>query len=174
MDLGSGSLLFEEVAPDRPYATGDTRGKARLEGLGTGGLSLVSDRATALSKLADTGLDCLRIPAVFHRIHDLVKRDALAMASRLRQARQALRPAQECLATCQASDPSGAEVLRAQALVEAREAEVAHGEGRHSPSRHHRETVSRIRHPWRLVDSTPQTSPEVARQLHAEITALET
>ena len=29
-------------------------------------------------------------------------------------------------------------------------------------------------HPWRLVDSTRQTSQEVERQLHAEIQALET
>ena len=29
-------------------------------------------------------------------------------------------------------------------------------------------------HPWRLVDSTRQTSQEVERQLHAELQALET
>jgi hypothetical protein len=174
MDLVSGYLLFEEVAPDRTYTTWYTRVKARLEGLGTGVLYLVSDRAKALIKLAETGLDCLSIPDVFHLIHDLVKSYSLAIASRLRQARQALRHAQECLATCQASDPSGAEVLRAQALVEAREAEVAHWEGMHSTYRHHLEMVSLIMHPWRLVDSTPQTSQEVERQLHAEITALET
>lgn len=174
MDLVSGYLLFEEVAPDRTYATWHTRVKARLEGLGTEVLYLVSDRAKALIKLAETGLDCLSIPDLFHLIHDLVKRYSLAIASRLRQVRQALSQAQECLATCQASDPSGAEVLRAQALVEAREAEVAHWEGVHSTYRHHLEMVSLIMHPWRLLDSTPQTSQEVERQLQAEIAAIET
>jgi len=174
MDLVSGYLLFEEVAPDRTYATWHTRVKARLEGLGTEVLYLVSDRAKALIKLAETGLDCLSIPDLFHLIHDLVKSYSLAIASRLRQVRQALSQAQEGLATCQASDPSGAEVLRAQALVEASEAEVAHWEGVHSTYRHHLETVSLIMHPWRLLDSTPQTSQEVERQLQAEIAAIET
>jgi hypothetical protein len=36
-------------------------------------LSLVSDRAKALIKLARTGLDCLSIPDVFHLSHDLAK-----------------------------------------------------------------------------------------------------
>src|SRR5881392_1773536 len=69
MDLVSGYLLFEEVAPDRTYATWHTRVKARLEGLGTEVLYLVSDRAKALIKLAETGLDCLSIPDLFHLIH---------------------------------------------------------------------------------------------------------
>src|SRR5256885_7281224 len=174
MDLVSGYLLFEEVAPDRTYATWHTRVKARLEGLGTEVLYLVSDRAKALIKLAETGLDCLSIPDLFHLIHDLVKSYSLAIASRLRQVRQALSQAQECLDTCQASDPGGDGVQQAQALVEASEAEVAHWEGVHSTYRHHLETVSLIMHPWRLLDSTPQTSQEVERQLQAEIAAIET
>ncbi len=47
-------------------------------------MSLVSDRAQARIKLAETGLGCLRIPEVFHRIHALVKRDAWAILGRLR------------------------------------------------------------------------------------------
>ena len=58
--------------------------------------------------------------------------------------------------------------------MEAREAEVAHWEGVHSTYRHHLETVSLIMPPWRLLDSTPQTSQEVERQLQAEIAAIET
>ena len=38
--------------------------------------------------------------------------------------------------------------------------------------RQHLEKVSLIVHPWRLFDSTPQTSQEVERRLHAEIDAL--
>ena len=33
--------------------------------------------------------------------------------------------------------------------------------------------LSLIRHPWRLLDSTPQTSADVERQLHAEVEAIE-
>jgi hypothetical protein len=134
----------------------------------------VSDRAKALIKLAETGLECLSIPEVFHLIHDLVKRYSLAMYSRLRQARQALSHAQERLATCQASDPSGAEAQRAQALVEASAAEVEHWERVRSAYLRHLETVSLIMPPWRIMDATCQTSDDVAGQLQAEIAAIET
>jgi hypothetical protein len=40
--------------------------------------------------------------------------------------------------------------------------------------RHSLANLSRIMHPWRLVDATRQTSQEVAGQLHAEIQTLET
>ena len=73
MDLVSGYLLFEEVAEDRTYDTWYALVEARLETLGTDVLYLVSDRAKALIKLAETGLGCLSIPDVFHLIHDLVK-----------------------------------------------------------------------------------------------------
>ena len=89
MDLISGYLLFEEVAEDRTSATWYALVEARLEALGVGVLSLVSDRAKALITLAEKGLECLRIPEVFHRIHDLVKSYSLAICGPLRQARQA-------------------------------------------------------------------------------------
>ena len=56
MDLVSGYLLFEEVAEDRSYDTWHALVEARLEALGVGVLYLVSDRAKALIKLAETGL----------------------------------------------------------------------------------------------------------------------
>ena len=55
MDLVSGYLLFEEVAEERSYDTWHALVKARLETLGVRGFSLVSDRAKALIKLAETG-----------------------------------------------------------------------------------------------------------------------
>lgn len=174
MDLVSGYLVFEEVAQDRTYDTWHTLVKARCEALGVRVFYLVSDRAKALIKLAETGLDCLSIPDLFHLIHDLVKSYSLSIWSRLRQARQALSQAQERLATCQAADPSGAEVLQAQAFVEAREAEVTRWEDVHRAYRHHLENLSLIVHPWRLLDSTRQRSADVERQLRAEIAAIET
>src|SRR5207244_555887 len=135
---------------------------------------LVSDRAKALITLAETGLDCLSSPDVFHLLHDLVKRYSLSLWSRLRQARQALRQAQERLTTCQAAEPSGAEVLQAQAFVEASEAEVQRGEGVHRAYRHHLEHLALIVHPWCLWDSTRQSAADVERQLRAERAAIET
>jgi len=173
IDLVSGYLLFEEVAEDRSYDTWYALVEARLEALGAGGLYLVSDRAKALIKLAETGLECLSIPDLFHLIHDLVKSYSWAILGRLRHARQALSQAQEHLRTCQASHPNGADVQQAQAAVEASEAEVTRWESVHRAYRHHLETVSLLVHPWRLVDSTRQTSEEVERQLQAETRAME-
>ena len=173
MALVSGYLVFEEVAEDRSYDTWYALVEARLEALGARVLSLVSDRAKALIKLADTGLECLSIPDLFHLIHELVKSYALSICGRLRQARQALSQAQEHLRTCQASHPSGADVQQAQAAVEASEAEVTRWESVHCAYRHHLERVSLIVPPWRLVDSTRQTSEEVERQLQAETRAIE-
>jgi Family of unknown function (DUF6399) len=51
---------------------------------------------------------------------------------------------------------------------------VQHWQGVHSAWRQHLSTLSRIIHPWRLVDATRQTSQEVERQLRAELQALET
>lgn len=173
MDLVSGYLLFEEVAEDRTYATWQALVKARLEALGVGVLYLVSDRAKALIKLAETGLECLSMPDLFHLIHELVKSYSLAIFGRLRQARQALRQAQERLTKCQASDPNSVQTQQAQAVVEASEAAVEGWENVGNAYRHHLLSLSLIMHPWRLLDSTPQTSEEVERQLHAETQAIE-
>jgi hypothetical protein len=58
MDLASGYLLVEEVAVDRTYDTWHCLVKARLKTFGVDVSYLVSDRAKALIKLAETGLDC--------------------------------------------------------------------------------------------------------------------
>lgn len=133
----------------------------------------MSDRAKALIKLAETGRGCLSIPEVFHLSHALVKGYALAIAGRLRHAQQALEQAQEALSTCPASSPSGADVQQAQAVVEASTTQVQPWGNVDSAYRHHLERVSRLVHPWRLVDSTPPRSAEVERQLHAEVDARE-
>ena len=172
MDLVSGYLLFEEVAEDRTSTTWYALVEARLDALGVGVWYLVSDRAKALIKLAEQGLECVSIPEVFHLIHDLVKSYSLAICRPLRQARQALHQARESLTTCQVPHRSSEEAQRAQAEVEACEAEVERWESVHSAYRHHLETVSLLVHPWRLCHSTPQTSQEVESRLHAEIDAI--
>jgi hypothetical protein len=162
IDLVSGYLVFEEVAEQRTYDTWYALVKTRLETLGTEVWYLVSDRAKALIKLAETGLGCLSIPDLFHLIHELVKSYSWAILGRLRHARQALKQAQERLRMCQGSDPSGAEAQQAQAVVEACAAQVQHWETVESAYRHHLERVSLLMHPWRLVDSTRQTSLDCA------------
>jgi Family of unknown function (DUF6399)/IclR helix-turn-helix domain len=174
MDLASGYLVMEEVAADRSYATWYGGVNGRLKTFGTEVLYLVSDRAKALVKLAHTGLGCLSIPDVFHLSHDLAKGYALAICSRLRQAKRALAQAKACLEALQGCPPHRDQIAQAQALVEAGEASVKHWQGVRRAWRQHLATLSRIVHPWRLADSTRQTSQEVEHQLHAALQALET
>jgi hypothetical protein len=174
MDLASGYVLAEEVAADRSYDTWYAVVKARLETIGVGVRYMVSDRAKALIKLAETGLACLSVPDFFHLLQDLTKSYSLAILSRLRQAQQALKHAQERLAAYQETQPDGAPRPQAQALVEAHEAEVQRWQMVRSDYRHHLEHLSLIMHPWHLVGSIPQTSHEVEKQLQAEVAAIET
>jgi hypothetical protein len=174
MDLASGYLLLEEVAVDRSYDTWYDCINARLKTLEVGVLYLVSDRAKALVKLAQTGLDCLSIPDLFHLSHDLAKGYSLLIFGRLRHAQQVLAQAWQRLETLQASQPGSAQAQQAQSLVATSEAVVTRWQGVRLAYRHSLGNLSRLMHPWRLVDSTRQTSEEVERQLHAEIEALET
>jgi len=175
MDLASGYLLMEEVAADRSYDTWYGGINGRLKTFGTEVLYLVSDRAKALVKLAHTGLGCLSIPDVFHLSHDLAKGYSLAIFGRLRQAKQALEQAKQRLeAALQACPPAREQAQQAQASVAACETSVQHWQDVRSAYRERLANVSRIMHPWRLADSTRQTSQEVERQLQAELHALET
>ena len=174
MDLASGYLVVEAVAADRSYDTWYALVTARLATLRTGVRYLVSDRAKALIKLAETGLACLSIPDLFHLMHEVAKSYALAIFRRLRQAQQTLTQAQERLAHCQAAHLGEAAVQQAQAMVEAQAAEVQRWQHVRSTYRHHLENLSLLMHPWRVSDATCQTSQDVECQMQAEVTALET
>ena len=174
MDLASGYLVMEEVAVDRTYDTWYGLMNARLKTLGVEVAYLVSDRAKALIKLAETGLECLSIPDLFHLSHDVAKNSALAIFRRLRHAQQALTHARERLATVQTAHPGSAQTQQAQAVVESHEAEVKRWQGVRSAYRTQLATLSLTLHPWRLVDLTRQSSQEVEHRLQAAVTALET
>jgi hypothetical protein len=93
---------------------------------------------------------------------------------RLRQAQQTLTQARQRLEALQASQPGSAQAQQAQTSVEACEASVQRWQGVHTAWRQSLANLSRVLHPWRLVDSTRQTSQEVERQLQVELQALET
>ena len=111
---------------------------------------------------------------MFHLSHDLAQGYSLSIFGRLRQAQQALAQARQRLEALQASPPGSAQVQQAQASVEASEAVVARWQGVCTTYRQSLSNLSRIMHPWRLVDATRQTSQEVAHQLQGELQGLET
>ena len=175
MDLATGYLLVEEVAADRRYDTWFNRTNERLKTFGTEVLYMVSDRAKALIKLAHTGLGCPSIPDVFHLGHDLAKGYSLAIFGRLRQAKQALEQAKQGLEKVHKHAPAEPDqVVQAQARVTTCATSVHHWQEVGRAWRQHLANVSRILHPWRLVDSIRQTSQEVEEQLGAELQAIET
>ena len=173
MDWASGAVRVEAVASERTEATWQAVGHARLQTWGAPVRSRVSDRAQALIKLAQTGLGCLRSPAVLPLLPALVQRAALAMGSRLRQARQALRPAQEHLAKLPPGDPEGTQTARARVARVARDAAVRRWKRVHGAYRLHLEALALIVPPWRVADSTLHTAPEVDGQRPAASDALE-
>jgi hypothetical protein len=175
MDLASGYLLMEEVAVDRTYDTWDTLIKARLRTFGVAVSYLVSDRAKALIKLAETGLNCLSIPDLFHLSHDLAKGYSLCIFGRLRQAKRDLEQATQRLETVQKkAQIDHVHVAQTQAQVAVCVTSVNHWQEVGSAWRQRLSNLSRILHPWRLADSIRQTSEEVEEQLHAELEAMET
>ena len=175
MDLATGYLLLEEVATDRSFATWFDRTNDRLKTFGTEVLSLVSDRAKALIKLAHTGLGCPSIPDVFHLGHDLAKGYSLAIFGRLRHAKRDLAQAKQRLETLQQNaQAEPTQVVQGQAQVAACVTEVTHWQGVGCAWQQHLSKVSRLLHPWRLADATCQTSKEVEAQLGAELEAIET
>lgn len=96
----------------------------RLQGCGTGGLSLLSDRAQALSQLADQGVEYLRLPAGFPVVHALITRSSLALARPLRHAPQEHQTATEARARLQGLPHAAQEAAAAAAWVARRQAEV--------------------------------------------------
>jgi hypothetical protein len=142
---------------------------------GTEVLYLVSDRAKALIKLAHTGLGCPSIPDLFHLGHDLAKGYSLCIFGRLRQAKRDFEQARQRLETVQKDDQGDrVHIAQAQGRVTACATSVTHWQGIGRAWRQHLSNLSRILHPWRLADSTRQTSKEVEEQLGAELEAIET
>jgi Family of unknown function (DUF6399)/IclR helix-turn-helix domain len=175
MDLATGYLLMEEVAADRSFDTWYGGINKRLTTFGTEMLYVVSDRAKALVKLAHTGLGCLSIPDVFHLSHDLAKGYSLTIFSRLQQAARGLAHAKQGLERLQKNTQGErVQIERAQALVAASETSVNHWQGVRRAWKEPLANLSRILHPWRLADSSHQTSKEVEEQLHAELQAIAT
>jgi Family of unknown function (DUF6399)/Winged helix-turn-helix DNA-binding len=175
MDLATGFVLMEEVAADRSFDTWFDRANERLTTFGTEVLYLVSDRAKALIKLAHTGLGCPSIPDLFHLSHDLAKGYSLAIFGRLRQVKRDLEQAKQRQETVQ-KDAQGddVQVAQAQGRVVSCATSLHHWQEVGRAWRQRLSDLSRSLHPWRLLDSTRQTSKAVEEQLRTELLAIET
>jgi hypothetical protein len=112
---------------------------------------------------------------LFHLSHDLAQGYSLAIFSRLRHAKRDLEHAQQRLETLQqTAQAERVHIEQGQARVAACATALHHWQGVGSAWRQRLANVSRILHPWRLADSTRQTSQEVEEQLGTELEAIET
>ncbi len=134
---------------------------------------LVSDRAKALIQLAEKGLECLSMPDFFHLVHDIVKSYSLALGRKLQQARHEVSKAEEKLHKYPKADTQDEDYREATHQVEAKQAEVRRWEAIQREYRQHLETLSLTLHPFRIEDSTPQTSTQVEARLQAQVEAME-
>ena len=173
LDLPTGYMVLEAAADDRSYATWYALVEKRLDTLGAQVRYLVSDRAKALIQLAEQGLECLSMPDFFHLVHDIVKSYSLAIGRRLKQAHQEWHKAEAGLQKHHTVDPRGAADREATHQVEAKQAEVTRWEAIQREYRQRLETLSLTLHPFGSNDSAPQTSTQVAAQLHAQVEAIE-
>jgi hypothetical protein len=173
LDLPTGYLLLEEAVEDRSYATWKALVDQRLAALGAPVRYLVSDRAKALIQLAQQGLECLSIPAMFHLVHDIVQSYSLALGRQLKQAHRELQKAEERLQKSQTLErqPHLYDEVRQQ--VEGRQAEVRRWEAIQSAYRQRLEALSLTLPPFAIADSAPQTSAQVEHRLHAQVEAME-
>jgi len=172
-DVPTEDIVQDAVADDRSDTTWNAVVEARLPALGTGGLSLVSDRAKAFRQLAKKGLECLRMPDCFPVVHVLIKSSSLALGRCGRHAQQELTKAEAALARRQGLAHGAPAYTEAQAEGEAKRAEMTRWEAVQRRYRHELETLSLPLHPFRIADSTPQTSAQVASQLTAAVEASE-
>jgi hypothetical protein len=112
---------------------------------------------------------------LFHLSHDQAKGYSLSIFGRLLQAQRDLEQDTQHLETLQKNAQVGhAQVAQGQARVAAGEASLDRWQEVSRAWRQRLSNLSRILHPWRLADSTHQTSKEVEEQLRAEPKAIET
>jgi hypothetical protein len=163
-DVPTGDLVREDVADDRACATWQALVAVRLQALGTGVLSVGSDRAKALLQRAEQGVECLRMPEVLPLLHALVQRDALAIGRRLQHAHTQRKAAEQALASHRAGTAAAQASQQAQAAGEARRAEGSQWAERHRRDRQPLETRSLTLPPCGIADSAPQTSAQVHSQ----------
>ena len=107
----------------------------------------------------------------------MVQGYSLAIFGPLRQAKRELEQAKQYLEKRQQNtqaDPAHIAQAQAQARVAAWATSLHHWQEVGSAWRQHLAQLSRLLHPWRLTDSTRQTSKEVEEQLQAELQAIET
>lgn len=162
IELSSGYILLEEPAKDRTYDTWKEKALGALKALGLKARYMVSDNAKALMKLGIDGIQCNRIPDLFHAINEIVKVMGARFANK---AASVQRKISETIVTLELFIELGKnpeQILAKEQLIEKLKVEqeiVLKGQSRYYEELHN---FSKAVHPFSTDDNTPQTTMEVA------------
>lgn len=171
MDLGSGYLVLEEVADTRTYAPWQEPVQAAVNRLGLELRYLVSDRATALIKLALKGVGCPSVPDLFQAWRDLAQGLGVSLSLTLAQVEETWTHAQQQVSVWQAKGHDRHGQQRRLAHLSA-PAEVL----RADQATYHR-TLQQASHavpPFTLAESQGQSSAQVESPLQQAVATLDT
>ncbi len=127
--------------------------------------ALVSDQASALSKLALEELHCCKIPDLFHALHEVVKLFGARFARQAASLQRKIASAHLAIETRRQHGKSPAQIARhEQALRELRAALtiILDGQTRYYEALH---TLSLLGHPFSLERHQPQTAHEVETEV---------
>lgn len=166
IELSSGDIVLEEPAEDRTFVTWQAKACHALQNLGLTVRDMVSDNAKALTKLALDGLQCRRIPDLFHASHELVKWLGTRFASKAAHLQRQLSKAVVTLNLLKhmATSP---EKIQAQeqriATLSLEQQGILEGQRQYHENL---QNLSKAVHPFSLLQQVPQRSEQVEESLH--------
>lgn len=173
IELSSGYILFEEPAKDRAYETWKEKALGVLKALGLKARYMVSDNAKALTKLALLGIQCSRVPDLFHATHEIVKVMGVRFANKAARAQRKLCEAIVALELLIELGKNPEQIQAKEQLIEKLKVEqetILKGQSRYYEQLHN---FSKAVHPFSTDDNTPQTTEDVGRVLLLIVDALQ-
>lgn len=173
IDLASNYIFIEAEADDRTYETWKDKVQNIVDKFGVTIKYIVSDRAKALIKLAETGFGCLSIPDLFHASYELVKVFGLNLGRKKNAIEKKI---QESLIALALLKELGKDVTEQENIITQLKNEqliIDCGISRYQQILH---ALSQIVHPFDINNSHPQSSALVKfllNQLMEEILQLQ-
>ena len=155
MDLPTGYIFLEEASDDRCYDTWKDKVQCIIDKYGIKIKYLVSDRAKALIKLAETGIGCLSIPDLFHASNEIVKVFGLNLNRKMKAIQKEIAKSTATLALL---IELGKDITHQEMIVtdlEKQRTEIEVGLSDYHNILH---TLSKIVHPFDISNSNRQSS----------------
>jgi len=172
IELSTGYILIEDPAENRTCETWKEKAIHALERLGLKTAYMVSDNAKALVKLASSGIQCSRIPDLFHAMNEIVKVMGARFANKAARIHGKISKEFAALELLMESGKNPEKVTRKQKQIEALKTEheiIVKGQTRYYDLLHN---FSKAVHPFSTDENGPLTSKDVVEKLLVTLYAL--